>query len=82
MIFLMTIVLIIFSLLFTSITIELMKKYNNDYKTLNIDEWKKLKVINMALKKKKAILEREVIQIILQEDEQEGREMFEQTEEI
>lgn len=71
------IVVMTVGLILTSISIRWMKRHNKNYKEVNINEWKKMNIINMKLKKEKAILEKEIIQLILQEDEEELEELIE-----
>ncbi|MGJ0847796.1 hypothetical protein ACR77J_13985 [Tissierella praeacuta] len=58
-------ILLTLGLIAVSIVLKWMNKQNTGYIEVNIDEWKKMNIVNMELRKRKAILEREVIQIIL-----------------
>lgn len=61
-----------FGLVFMSITIKWANRCDISYEVVNIDKWKEMNITNMSLKKKKAILEREIIKFILEEDEEEN----------
>ena len=60
---------LVMGLIFISITIAWLKKYDKDYKIIEIDNWRKMKLVNIELKKRKEILEREIIKILLYEEE-------------
>lgn len=58
-------ILLTLGLITTAIVLKWMNKQEKGYIEVNIDEWKKLNIVNMELRKRKEILEREVIKIIL-----------------
>jgi hypothetical protein len=64
-----TVLALVVGLIFISITIAWFKKHDKDYKTIEIDNWRNMKLINVELKKRKEILEREIIKILLYEEE-------------
>lgn len=61
-------ILLTIGLIALSVILKWMKKQDGKYVEININEWKNMNIINMDLKKRKAILEREIIQLILDED--------------
>ena len=61
-------ILLTTGLIALSVILKWMKKQDGKYVEININEWKNMNIINMDLKKRKAILEREIIQLILDED--------------
>lgn len=59
----------ILGLIFISIAIAWSKRNDKHYKTIDINEWRDMHILNIKLKKRKTILEKEVINIILEKEE-------------
>lgn len=68
---LLAIVILTALLIFTAITGRIIKKEDKEYMIINIDDWKEMNIEQYKLEKKKAILEREIINILLQSEEEE-----------
>jgi len=68
---LLAIVILTAFLIFISMTYRIVKKSNKGYIVINIDKWKEMNIEQYKLEKEKTILEREIIDILLQIDEEE-----------
>lgn len=59
------IIAFVLGLVLISITVAWSKKEDKDYKIINIEEWKRINLLNNELKKRKEVLEKEIIKKVI-----------------